>query len=94
MEEFEQMTADQRNGYLRSILKEDHEITFTKVDGTERVMPCTLRDGAMPPKAVTENHKTRAYNPETLSVWCLDKSEWRSFRVMNVTKVKLLSTDH
>jgi hypothetical protein len=56
-------------------------------------MPCTLRDGAMPARAVTENHKTRAYNPETLSVWCLDKSEWRSFRVMNVTNVKLLSTD-
>lgn len=24
---------------------------------------------------------------ETLSVWCLDKMEWRSFRVANVTKI-------
>jgi hypothetical protein len=91
--DWNELTADQRNHWLRQNLKQDLEITFTKVDGTERVMPCTLRDGAMPARAVTENHKTRAYNPETLSVWCLDKSEWRSFRVMNVTNVKLLSTD-
>ena len=89
-EEFEQMTADERNHYLRSILKEDHVITFTKVDGTERIMPCTLRDSALPAPALTEHHKTRAYNPEVLSVWCLDKGEWRSFKVMNVTKFEKL----
>lgn len=91
-EEFEQMTADQRNHYLRELLKKDHLITFTKVDGTERVMPCTLRTDAMPQRAVTENHKTRAYNPEVISVWCLDKGEWRSFKVMNVKKIEPLST--
>ena len=92
MEEFEQMTADERNHYLRDILKEDHVITFTKVDGTERTMPCTLRDSALPAMALTEHRKTRAYNPEVLSVWCLDKSEWRSFKVMNVKKIEKLST--
>lgn len=89
-EDFKTMTADQRNGYLRSILKEDHEITFTKVDGTERVMPCTLRTDALPQRAVNEHHKTRIYNPESLSVWCLDKGEWRAFKVMNVTSIKKL----
>lgn len=87
-EEFEQMTADERNHYLRDILKEDHVITFTKVDGTERTMPCTLRDSALPARELTEHHKIRAYNPEVLSVWCLDKSEWRSFKVMNVKKIE------
>ena len=91
-EEFEQMTADERNRYLRNILKEDHIVTFTKVDGTERVMPCTLRTSAMPQQAVNEHHKTRLYNPEVLSVWCLDKGEWRSFKVMNVKKIEKLST--
>jgi hypothetical protein len=92
MEEFETMTADERNRYLRQLLKEDHTITFTKVDGTERVMPCTLRTSAMPPVALNEHHKTRLYNPEVLSVWCLDKNEWRSFKVMNVKKIEKLST--
>lgn len=90
--EFEKMTADERNLYLRTILKEDHIITFTKVDGTERVMPCTLRTDAMPAQAVNEHHKTRAYNPQVLSVWCLDKGEWRSFKVMNVKKIEKMST--
>lgn len=90
-EDFETMTADERNRYLRSVLKEDHVVTFTKVDGSERVMPCTLRDSAMPQRAVNEHHQTRVYNPETLSVWCLDKGEWRAFKVMNVTKLEKLT---
>lgn len=89
-EGFEAMSADERNRLLRHILSEDHEITFTKVDGSERVMPCTLRTSAMPQRAVTEHHQTRAYNPDALSVWCLDKGEWRSFKVMNVTSIKKL----
>jgi hypothetical protein len=87
---FDTMTADERNRYLRQLLKEDHEVTFTKLDGSVRVMPCTLRDDAMPQRAVNEHHQTRVYKPETLSVWCLDKAEWRAFKVMNVTDVRKL----
>ena len=83
--------ADSRNQYLRNLLsKHDCEVTFTKVDGTLRTMPCTLRAEAMPVRAVNEHHQTRLYKPELLSVWCLDKSEWRAFRVMNVTEVRIL----
>lgn len=87
-------TDDERNRYLRNLLgNNDCEITFTKVDGTVRTMPCTLRTEAMPQRVVTEEHQTtKLYKPETLSVWCLDKSEWRSFRVANVTEVKVLGT--
>ena len=85
-----EFTADQRNHWLRDALKQDLSVTFTKVDGTERTMPCTLRSEVLPPMALTEHHKTKAYKPETLSVWCLDKNEWRSFRGMNVVSVKKL----
>lgn len=88
--EFNTMTADERNRLLRDMLKQDCEITFTKVDGSVRVMPCTLRDDAMPARAVTEHHQTRLYKPELLTVWCLDKAEWRAFKVMNVISAKLL----
>jgi hypothetical protein len=84
--------ADSRNRYLRSLLhKNDCEVTFTKVDGSVRTMPCTLREAAMPAREAAEFHQTRAYRPETLSVFCLDKNEWRSFRVMNVTNIKVLN---
>lgn len=85
-------TAQERNTVLREILgKNDCEVTFTKVDGTLRTMPCTLREAAMPPRDVAANTKTRELKPETLSVFCLDKNEWRSFRVMNVIEVKPLN---
>ena len=86
-------TDDERNRYLRDVLgKNDCEVTFTKVDGTPRTMPCTLRTEAMPQRVVTEEFQTtKLYKPETLSVWCLDKSEWRAFRVGNVTEVRVLN---
>jgi len=86
------LDADARNRYLRSMLSEhDCTVTFTKVDGTVRTMPCTLRTEAMPARVVTEEHQTtKLYKPDTLSVWCLDKSEWRSFRVMNVTDIQVI----
>lgn len=91
-ENFKDLTAEERNSLLRQLLgKGDYEVTFKKIDGSERVMPCTLRDEVMPQRAVNEHHQTRIYNPETLSVWCLDKGEWRAFKVMNVTSVKLLT---
>lgn len=80
-----------RNQLLRNILHEhDCKITFTKVDGSVREMPCTLREEAMPQRDADKFHQTRLYKPETLSVFCLDKNEWRSFRVMNVTKIEVL----
>jgi hypothetical protein len=66
------------------------EVTFTKVDGTTRTMPCTLRSELMPARELKENHSTKVINYKTLSVWCLDKNEWRSFRTSNVTNIKIL----
>jgi hypothetical protein len=67
------------------------EVTFTKVDGSVRVMPCTLKADALPARDASKLHETRIYNPKNISVWCLDKSEWRSFRTANVTHVKIVS---
>ena len=80
-----------RNQEIRDLLVHGvSEVTFTKVDGTVRTMPCTLRSAAMPVRAVNEHHQTRLYKPETLSAFCLDKNEWRSFRVMNVTDIRIM----
>ena len=67
------------------------EVTFTKVDGSVRVMPCTLSSTLLPAAPVTESTETsRKSNPNTLSAYCLDKNEWRSFRIANVTEIKIL----
>jgi hypothetical protein len=69
----------------------DCEVTFTKVDGTVRVMPCTLREAAMPQRDAVKFHETRVVNEKVISAFCLDKNEWRSFRVENVTNIKVLN---
>ena len=71
--------------------KHECEVTFTKVDGSLRTMPCTLMDSLLPPKPVTEDKKPREINYNTLSAYALDKNEWRSFRVANVTHIRVLS---
>lgn len=84
----EELDVDSRNRELRHMLGHGVcEVTFTKVNGDVRTMPCTLDSTLLPPQPLKEFHETRLYKPETLSVWCLDKMEWRSFRVANVQKI-------
>lgn len=71
--------------------KHQCEVTFTKVNGEVRTMPCTLKSELLPPRELKENHSTRVIDYKTLSVFCTDKNEWRSFRTANVTHVKVLS---
>lgn len=66
------------------------EVTFKKVDGELRTMPCTLKREFLPEQALTEHHRTKVVNYDVLSVWCTDKQAWRSFRVENVTNVSVI----
>jgi hypothetical protein len=85
------LELDQRREYLINLLKENEcTVTFTKVDGTVRSMPCTLDAARLPAQVVTESKKTRAFKPDVVSAFCTDKGEWRSFRVMNVTDIQVL----
>jgi hypothetical protein len=78
---------------LKELLKNNRcEVTFTKVNGEVRVMPCTLMESELPAQPATATTETKV-NEETLSVWCLDKKSWRSFRVANVTKIEVLNHD-
>ncbi len=88
----EELDIDTRHKEIQNLLWENQcEVTFTKVDGTSRTMPCTLMASALPARDASKLHETRVHNPNNLSVWCLDKSEWRSFRVANVTHIRVLS---
>ena len=62
-------------------------ITFTKVDGSSRVMRCTLQDEYLPEQFRGKGTLlTEAGN--TIRVYDLDLSEWRSFRVDSVTEIR------
>lgn len=66
-------------------------VTFTKVDGTQRVMKCTLEPTKLPPTVIKEGAKTRKETTSTkaLRVFDLEKQEWRSFTIKNVTQIDL-----
>jgi hypothetical protein len=81
---------DREREITHLLYEHDCEVVFTKKDGTERTMPCTLRKEAMPPREATKLHETKLYKPETITVWCLDKNEWRAFKTVNVKEVKIL----
>lgn len=65
------------------------QVTFTKVNGELRKMPCTLKSDLLPvaDTQIINESKTRKTNADNLSVWCTDKKEWRSFKIANVQEV-------
>lgn len=68
-----------------------HNITFTKVDGTERTMPCTLDPAILPAVELIENEEKkvpRKLNMDTLRVFVTDINEWRSFRIENLKNIE------
>jgi hypothetical protein len=81
---------------IKTVLTENvAEITFTKKDGTERLMKCTLKSDIVPERDVVGvigkvEEKTRLVNTEVLPVWDIVKSAWRSFRVDSVKAIKVV----
>lgn len=75
--------------WLRGMLRQNTvTVTFTKSDGTERVMRCTLQSDALPPITVGES-KSRKTSTSSIPVWDLDVAGWRSFTLRSVRRVQL-----
>lgn len=68
-------------------------ITFTKKDGTERVMNCTLRSDMLPAVEIKEDKTPRKKNDNVLSVYDLEANGWRSFTISSVKRVEF-AIDH
>lgn len=78
--------------WLKGILTvTEATITFNKVDGTERVMKCTLEASKLPVVELKEDAKPRRETASTkaLRVFDVEKKEWRSFTIKNVKKITL-----
>lgn len=82
------LKTDEFREWLIALLQDETNptiITFTKKDGTERVMRCTRSLSQIPedqhPKNETNDSKT------SIRVFDLDKNEWRSFIAENVKRI-------
>ena len=90
--------------WIRSLLdKQPITVTFTKADGTDRTMRCTLNVTFIPQKPpmvsitgrvdglVTESKRPRREpkepDPAVIKVYDLDAGAWRSFRMDRLKKI-------
>ena len=76
-----------RQEIIDTLSKGIHTVTFTKVDGTERTMPCTLDSTVIPVVPISELKQPKKANDAVLRVYVTDINEWRSFRVANVLSI-------
>ena len=72
------------NGLKKDVLT----INFTKVNGEERVMNCTLNETLLPEAITSDSEKKE--NLDVIAVWDTDKDAWRSFRVDSVNYIKIV----
>jgi len=81
-------------GWLKGVLTvQPATITFTKKDGTERVMNCTLRGDMLPVVEIKEDKAPRKQNDSVLSVYDIDAQGWRSFTINAVKRVSFTMSD-
>lgn len=72
------------------------EVTFTKLNGDERVMPCTLIENYLPPAKKDDpitQEKVRKVSDAVVAVWAVESNGFRSFRYDRVKAVKIISQD-
>jgi hypothetical protein len=78
--------------WFESVLKNEIvTITFTKKDGTEREMRCTLKQTLLPlaevVESTNEDKPKRAKSETSVSVYDLDLNSWRAFSIDSVKTI-------
>lgn len=80
----------QRDTLLKDLRSNVVEVHFTKTNGENRVMRCTLAKHMLPEsyqKSIEEQTEEKTFhkeNPDVLAVWDLGANGWRSFRIDSV----------
>jgi hypothetical protein len=73
-------TTKKEKDWLIGLLKSEIvELTFTKKDGTERIMVCTLAEQEIPEENLPKG-TNRKKSDETVAVFDLHNQDWRCFR--------------
>ena len=85
-----------RDALMETLRKEVLEVTFLKLNGDERKMPCTLITSFLPPAkkddAITQK-KVREVSDKVCAVWAVEAKGFRSFRYDRVTKVEVIAKE-
>ena len=82
------MTQELKQQLLDNVMN----ITFTKKDGTQRVMKATLREDIIPAPTKEDpltQKKVRAISEEVLPCWDVENEGWRSFRIDSIISAEI-----
>ena len=85
-----------RDELMETLRKEVLEVTFKKLDGDERKMPCTLITSFLPPAKKDDpmtQKKVREVSDKVCAVWAVESKGFRSFRYDRVTKVEVIAKE-
>ena len=80
------MTRQELNEALQGTVR----VTFTKADGTERVMTCTQNPDLMN-IAMAEYNEDPRPQTDNVRVYDIEASGWRSFNMPTVTSAEVVS---
>ena len=61
-------------------------VKFTKTDGSERDMKCTLMEAFIKPHD-KKTDREKKVNEDIVSVWDIEKEGWRSFRYDSIISI-------
>jgi len=83
----------ERDKLLKDLKENVASVIFTKVNGEDREMRCSLMPRLLPPntdvKYLDEEHK-KTENLDVIVCWDLMNGGWRSFRIDSVKSFQLL----
>jgi hypothetical protein len=81
-------SSEKEKNWLKTLLRENTiEILFTKKDGTDRKMVCTLKESEIPNEFAPKGTSVTKNN-DVLAVFDKENSGWRSFRWDSIKEVK------
>jgi hypothetical protein len=84
-----------REELMETLKSEVAVVTFKKLNGDERVMPCTLKSAFLPPAkkddAITQK-KVREISDKVCAVWAIEAKGFRSFRYDRITNVEIIES--
>jgi len=63
------------------------KITFTKKDGTERIMNCTLSTDFGATHYEKKTERVKEPKDDMFSVWDVDKGAWRTLTISAITDI-------
>ena len=85
-----------RDELMETLRKEVVIVTFKKLNGDERKMPCTLIPDFLPPAkkddAITQT-KVREVSDKVCAVWAVESKGFRSFRYDRVINVEVIAKE-